>query len=95
MIVRVGEMVGTDNASDMTFGICVHSYLIGNQRYVVLLFENGLTQEYSPDEQKLRLEKVDFFEELRYYQYKNRVHLSNNYKNGLFKKFFDKFEKKY
>ena len=88
MTVRIGETVRTDNANEMTFGVCVHSYLLGSYRHVVVLFKNGLTQEYSPDEQKLRLEKVGFVEDLRYYEYKDRSKLVEDYKNGLFDGFF-------
>lgn len=92
MTIRVGEVVYTDNAMDMEVGVCVHSYHMGSDRHVVLIFKNGLTQEYSADEQKMRLEKVGFIEDLRYYQYEDRGKLADDYRAGVFNQSFDFFD---
>ena len=94
-MIIVGQIIRTENAKDMEYGLCVHSYLMGNSRYIVLLYKNGLTQEFSPDEQKANLEDVYFFRNMRSYEYKSSQNLAKDHQGGVFDKAFSNFEKKY
>lgn len=94
MIIK-GQIARTDSAYDMKHGLCVNSYLVGNNRYVTLIFENGLTQDYSPIEQRESLEDVYFFRNMRDYEFKGSQKLASDHVDGVFKQAFEVFKKNY
>jgi hypothetical protein len=70
-------------------GICYEEYEIGGRPGLSIIFENGEHDGFSPDEQKLILEKVGHLDNF-HYEFKSVIRLVEDFRRGFFREHFDK-----
>lgn len=80
------------NNKPETLGVCYEDYTIGEHTGSSFIFENGMYDGFSADEQGRFLEFIGFCSDISGYEFKNVMKLSQDFDKGYFAIAFKKAE---